>query len=137
MLDVSLLRRVHPIMTIADYLLLHDLPADLENKRGDWDRTGYHPGGSSTLYVIGNANYDNDIVRVDRMPESFPNIEWSALDTGLGKMIRDGLDWTDRIRNWDEVVRAARDTGLDIPEALLEGELARVGVYPLRTWQGS
>jgi hypothetical protein len=42
MLDLPLLRTAHPIITVADYLRLHNISESVERIDGNWDHDRYH-----------------------------------------------------------------------------------------------
>lgn len=78
MLNLSHLRRTQSVITVADYLRLHNLPEDLELSTGQWDAAKYHQnpsvfdshGKPPSLHVIENQWYDPlRLNRVDRIPE--------------------------------------------------------------------
>ncbi|KAG9318217.1 hypothetical protein JVU11DRAFT_297 [Chiua virens] len=78
MLNLTHLRRFHPVVTVAQYLRLHDLSEDLELSNGQWDTEKYHQnpsvfdthGSPPSLFTIENWWYDpQGLNRVDRLPE--------------------------------------------------------------------
>jgi hypothetical protein len=83
MLNVTRLRDAHPVLTVAQYLRLHDLPSELESSDGSWLRDAYHTRAPAlavgsdvarppALFVVENQWYvkwDEEKVRVDRFPE--------------------------------------------------------------------
>ncbi|KAH7930947.1 hypothetical protein BV22DRAFT_1077535 [Leucogyrophana mollusca] len=82
MLNLTQLRRAHPVVLVSDYLRYHGLPETTETSSGWWDRTAYHQAPnangvhdpeikSPSLFVIENNWYDPDgITRVDELPEA-------------------------------------------------------------------
>ncbi|KAG9099445.1 hypothetical protein FS749_001252 [Ceratobasidium sp. UAMH 11750] len=70
MLDLTHLRKTHSIVTVEEYLLLHNLSTSLEWSTGHWHPVNYHKAEPPvSLYVISNGDYDpKPMVRVDRLP---------------------------------------------------------------------
>ncbi|KAG8701332.1 hypothetical protein FRC09_005427 [Ceratobasidium sp. 395] len=70
MLDLTHLRRTHPIITVEEYLLLHNLSTSLEWSTGHWHPVNYHKTEPRvSLHVISNGDFDpKPTVRVDRLP---------------------------------------------------------------------
>lgn len=70
MLDLPHLRTYTSVITVSEYLQLHDLSPDVEWSNGAWHREVYHSGTPKPSFgVIPNGEYDpSGIVRVDRMP---------------------------------------------------------------------
>lgn len=70
MLDLRVLRKYSPAVTIREYLLLHNLSPELEQPNGAWARDIYHSGTPAPkLGVIQNHVFDPDgVTRVDVMP---------------------------------------------------------------------
>lgn len=133
MMDLALIQRTRPLITTADYLLLHDLPASLETAKGNWHRTNYHNADTS-LHVIPNGDYDNGISRVDRMPAGAHEIDAATRNgDGLGKRIREIMQGK-TTEEWDEV---KGKVGRGESDEELERKLREVGAYVLHTWQGS
>ncbi|KAH7910940.1 hypothetical protein BJ138DRAFT_1064116 [Hygrophoropsis aurantiaca] len=84
MLNLTQLRRAHPVVLTSDYLRYYGLPESTETSSGWWDRTTYHraPNPHSrdsesesetkypSLFVIENSRYDPEgTTRVDKLPE--------------------------------------------------------------------
>lgn len=130
MVDINLIRQTRPIMTVADYLLLHDLSADLERAKGDWDREAYQ---SVSFHVIPNSDYDTNISRVDKMPPGWQNVTDEDKTSGLGAKIREVMG-ADLVKDWDDIKSLVGSGQSD--EALVQ-ELETVGAYALYTWQGA
>jgi hypothetical protein len=96
MLNLTHLRRSQPVVTIAEYLRLHDLSPDLELSNGQWDTQNYHQnpsvydtqGNPPSLHIIENGWYDpQGLNRVDRIPEEMKSRgQWDSL---LGDPARD------------------------------------------------
>lgn len=96
MLNLTHLRRSQPVITVAEYLRLHDLSPDLELGDGQWDTQNYHQnpsvndtqGNPPSLHIIENWWYDpQGLNRVDRLPEEMKSRgHWDSL---LGNPARD------------------------------------------------
>ncbi|KAG6331977.1 hypothetical protein ID866_7110 [Astraeus odoratus] len=75
MLNLTHLRRTQSVITVAEYLRLHDLPEEFELSTGQWDTEKYHQnpgvyGNPPSLHAIENHWYDPPgLNRVDRIPE--------------------------------------------------------------------
>ncbi|KAK0195014.1 hypothetical protein F5146DRAFT_922886 [Armillaria mellea] len=77
MINITHLRESHPVITVSDYLRLHGINPTAESSDGQWQRDRYHAsnvknfftGKTPELYVIQNEWYDQEIVRVDKIPE--------------------------------------------------------------------
>ncbi|KAK0505188.1 hypothetical protein EDD18DRAFT_1060580 [Armillaria luteobubalina] len=77
MINITHLRESHPVITVSDYLRLHGTDPTAEASNGQWQRDRYHAsdvknvftGKTPELYVIQNEWYDQEIIRVDRIPE--------------------------------------------------------------------
>lgn len=134
MINIPHIRRTRPIMTVADYLLLHDIPASAEDVRGQWQRNGYHTTGA-VLHVIPNRDYDTDLSRVDRMPVGARLLsEEEKMVDPIAKAVRKALEGK-TVAEWDDV-KSAVHNGEDSDEEL-EKKLNAAGAYVLHTWQGS
>ena len=96
MLNLTHLRRSQPVVTVAEYLRLHDLSPDIELSNGQWDTQKYHQnpsvydtqGNPPSLHIIENGWYDpQGLNRVDRLPEEMKSRgQWDSL---LGDPARD------------------------------------------------
>lgn len=94
MLNLTLLRRFQPVITVAEYLRIHDLSEDLELSNGQWDTQIYHQnssvydaqGNPPSLHIIENGWYDPQTLnRVDRLPDEMKSRgQWDALLGDLG-----------------------------------------------------
>ncbi|KAK0225511.1 hypothetical protein IW262DRAFT_1266724 [Armillaria fumosa] len=77
MINITHLRESHPVITVSDYLRLHGINPTAEASNGQWQRDRYHAsdvknvftGKTPELYVIQNEWYDQEIIRVDKIPE--------------------------------------------------------------------
>lgn len=64
MFNISHVRERHNVILVAEYLHLHDLPADLESSNGAWKRTEYHQNASiinhkrPSMFEFANDWYD-------------------------------------------------------------------------------
>ncbi|KAI0029476.1 hypothetical protein K488DRAFT_56240 [Vararia minispora EC-137] len=83
MLNITRMRAAHPVILVADYLRLHDLPADFEAGNGEWDRVRYP---AETLFVVENEAYDpRGTVRVDSLPDEVKaRGNWTLNAKGVG-----------------------------------------------------
>ncbi|KAG6379179.1 hypothetical protein JVT61DRAFT_11621 [Boletus reticuloceps] len=89
MLNLTHLRRSHPVITVAEYLRLHDLSPELELSNGQWDTQKFHQnpsvddtqGKPPSLHVIENGWYDpQDLNRVDGLTEEMKSRgQWDSL----------------------------------------------------------
>lgn len=96
LLNLTDLRRAQPVITVAEYLRLHNLPEDLELSDGRWDTQKYHrnssvfdpQGDPPSLHTIENWWYDPlGLNRVDRLSEEMKSRgNWYSL---LGNPQRD------------------------------------------------
>lgn len=70
MIDLTYLRKTHSVITVEEYLLLHNMSPSVEWSTGLWHITNYHnTKPRPSLHVIPNAEYDPaPLVRVDRLP---------------------------------------------------------------------
>ncbi|KAG9125975.1 hypothetical protein FRC07_005383 [Ceratobasidium sp. 392] len=70
MLDLTHLRKTHSVVTVEEYLLLHNLSTSVEWSTGHWHPVNYHKTEPPvSLHVISNGDYDpKPLVRVDRLP---------------------------------------------------------------------
>lgn len=88
MLNMTLLRKTQPVITVSEFLRLHDLPESVEASDGHWDRLRYHvnpyifenTSRTPSLHVIENGWYDpREVNRVDMIPEDMKRRgRWSA-----------------------------------------------------------
>lgn len=78
MMNITLLRQSQPVITVSDYLRLHNMTSEDEHSNGAWQRERYHTkpsifdtdGRLPSLYVIRNSWYDpRGTVRVDYLPD--------------------------------------------------------------------
>ncbi|KAK0213194.1 hypothetical protein DFS33DRAFT_1247933 [Desarmillaria ectypa] len=77
MINITHLRENHPVITVSDYLRLHGVDPTAEASNGQWQRDRYHASDvkniftrkTPELYVVQNEWYDQEIVRVDKIPE--------------------------------------------------------------------
>jgi len=96
MLNMTLLRKTQPVITISEYLRLHNMSEETEASHGHWERHQYHlkpyifdnTGKTPTLHVIENEWYDPwSINRIDMIPEDMKGRGgWS---TEAGDVLRD------------------------------------------------
>lgn len=96
MLNLTHLRRTQSVITVAEYLRLHNISEDLETSTGQWDSERYHQNSSAfssqgkapSLHVIENHWYDPPgLNRVDNIPDDMK--ERGQWDPRLGNMQED------------------------------------------------
>ncbi|KAF8123741.1 hypothetical protein EV363DRAFT_1179181 [Boletus edulis] len=130
MLNLTHLRRSHPVITVAEYLRLHDLSPELELSNGQWDTQKFHQnpsvddtqGKPPSLHVIENGWYDpQDLNRVDRLTEEMKSRgQWDSL---LGDPAKDEHGgWPSPIRS---KVYLALEQALSGRQHVLEFDRAR------------
>ncbi|KAF9234040.1 hypothetical protein BU15DRAFT_90142 [Melanogaster broomeanus] len=138
MLNITHLRRFQPVITVADYLRLHDLPPDLELSTGQWDTQNYHQnpnvfdthGTPPSLHTIENWWYDpQGLNRVDVIPEEMKqrgnwNLElgdkardenggWpSPSKTAAYVALERALSGRQYVLGWDDARRILLDHGI-------------------------
>lgn len=132
MLDIASLQQNRNLITTSDFLSLLSLDLALEPARGKFEPVFDHLPPSATYYRIPNAEYDKDVARVDRIPESEKLVSEDVRSTGFGKRVRDAMGGS-LVEDWEEMKSRLGWKGEDQE---LEDELTAVGVYPLWTWRG-
>lgn len=97
MLDLPLLRRTQPVVTVAEYLRIHGVDEGLEMESGAWDKDAYHArpsvfalegnGQPPTLEIVENAWYEPHMMnRVDYLPADMKlRGGWSAQGGAVSK----------------------------------------------------
>ena len=137
MLNVTRLRSMHPTITVAQYLHMHNLPEELETTNGRWDRTAYHAQAAvldedqshlPSLFVVENHWYDPwQTMRVDRIPDEMKarggwtpeggdssigeRGHWSDVElSDIGQHLKDGLGERSVVHDWDRAVELLRET---------------------------
>ncbi|VDB85455.1 unnamed protein product [Peniophora sp. CBMAI 1063] len=137
MLNVTRLRSMHPTITVAQYLRLHNLPEDLEANDGRWQREAYHVQAAAldddqshlpSLSVIENHWYDPwQTTRVDRVPDAMKERggwvpeggdaalgergHWTKVELNdIGQHLKDGLGERSAVHDWDRAVELLRET---------------------------
>lgn len=133
MINIPVIRKTRPIMTVADYLLVHDIDPSVEDVRGQWQRNGYHTTGAQ-LHVIPNGEYDSTVARVDRLPTELHLPTEQEKRVGDAKRLRDVLEGK-MYSDWDEM--QAHFGGGNMPVDELTKKLNDIGGSVLHTWQGS
>lgn len=105
MLNVTLLRNRHPVITVSDFLRLHNISEDVERSDGHWGRDTYHmnpnvfdaSGHIPSLHIIQERLYDpHGINRVDIIPEDMRTRGgWTF---GRGQLLDgDNVEWNENI----------------------------------------
>ena len=77
MLNMTLLRSTQPVITVSEYLRLHNMSEDTEESNGHWGQQKYHlhpyifsnSSRTPSLHVIENQWYDSGVNRVDVIPD--------------------------------------------------------------------
>lgn len=129
MFNLTHLRETHAVITVSEYLRLHNISADVETTNGRWDTDLYHRGVNifsdsgvePSLYVIKNELYDADIVRVDQLPQTMRerggwNVthgqvgSWTITEeTLLSKALHDAMSSRASVLDWDTVLIVVGD----------------------------
>lgn len=114
MLNMTLLRNVQPVITVSEYLRLHNMSETMEESNGHWERHKYHlnpyifsnMNSTPSLHVIENQWYDPlNINRVDVIPEDMKRRGgWSA---------EGGDSLKDEIGMWKETPKTALSSALE------------------------
>jgi hypothetical protein len=138
MLNMTHLRRFQPVITVAEYLRLHDLPEDLELSTGQWDTQKYHQnpnafdsqGTPPNLHIIENWWYDpQGLNRVEMLPEEMrlrgkwdprlgdrgrdENGGWpSPSNTGAYQILKQTLSGRQHVLGWDQARKILQDHGI-------------------------
>jgi hypothetical protein len=137
MLNMTLLRNIHPVITVSEYLQLHNLSADVEESNGRWERNKYHINPyifddthqTPSLHVIENAWYDSwSINRIDKIPEDMKKRGgWNAEGgdplkgekgqwgdtpiTSLYVTLQNALPTRPKVLEWDRTCQILRENG--------------------------
>ncbi|KAG1884440.1 hypothetical protein F4604DRAFT_1574879 [Suillus subluteus] len=129
MFDLTHLRETHAVITVSDYLRLHNISVDVETTNGRWDTDLYHRGVNifsdskvePSLYVIKNEWYDAGVIRVDQLPQTMRerggwNIthgqvgSWAIAEkTPLSKALHDAMTSGASVLDWDTVLVVVGD----------------------------
>jgi hypothetical protein len=138
MLNLTHVRLKQPVITVSEYLRLHNIPEDAERSNGHWDRTRYHQNPSiydqtsrrPTLSVIENWWYDPwEINRVDFIPDDVKlRGGWSSQggDSNKGEVgswqdqpktavyaaLEAALPTRPKVLSWDRAFQVLQDHGL-------------------------
>lgn len=129
MFNLTHLRETHAVITVSDYLRLHNISADVETTNGSWDTDLYHRGVNifsdsgvePSLYILKNGEYDFGIVRVDQLPQSMRERggwntthgqvgSWATTEeTPLSKALHDAMTSGASLLDWDTVLVVVED----------------------------
>ncbi|KAG1803473.1 uncharacterized protein BJ212DRAFT_1486964 [Suillus subaureus] len=129
MFNLTHLRETHAVITVSDYLRLHNISVDVETTSGHWDTDLYHRGVNifsdskvePSLYVIKNEWYDAGVIRVDQLPRTMRergrwNIthgqvgSWATTEeTPLSKALHDAMTSGTSVLDWDTVLIVVGD----------------------------
>ncbi|KAH7882514.1 hypothetical protein F5I97DRAFT_1816606 [Phlebopus sp. FC_14] len=163
MFNLTHLQRSHSVITVSDYLRLHNISSDVETSSGPWDIGAYHRRDSSgllqpSLHVIENSWYDpGDIVRVDRLSDDMQRRgDWRAEDSEpsrgrigswhdnpdsvLYRALMRSIPRGRHLLNWEDVRRVVEDGHRIMPESSDEavGNVLREnGFEVLYTYEGA
>ena len=131
MLNMTLLRRTQPVITVSEYLQLHNISKDAEEGNGHWAPHKYHlnanvfdsTGRTPSLYVIKNAWYDPwEINRVDMIPSYMRERGGWSSEGGGGRWtitsktsvyldLEAALPDRPRVLSWDRARQVLQDKG--------------------------
>ncbi|KAG2140587.1 hypothetical protein DEU56DRAFT_797543 [Suillus clintonianus] len=130
MFNLTHLRETHAVITVSEYLRLHNISADVETTDGHWDTDLYHrgvdifsdSGVEPSLYAIENGWYDADVVRVDQLPHTMRerggwNVthgqvgSWTNIteETPLSLALHDVMASGASVLDWDTVLSVVGD----------------------------
>lgn len=148
MIDLVAIRRVHPVITVSDYLEIHGLDPTLETGNGAWNREAYHNVTNDsfrpTLFEIPNEDFDPErSTRVDRLlPNQEQQQHFNAPKSGTTEATF-LHDLGAKYDKWDtadlsDVVAGLEAAGLPTwkTDAQMVGVLARYGLSPVYTFHG-
>lgn len=163
MLNLTHLRRFQPVITVAEYLRLHDLSGDSELSNGQWDTQKYHQNPSvydthsPSLHIIENGWYDpQGLNRVDILSEEMKSRgQWDPLLGDPGKdesggwsspsktseylLLEQSLVGRQHVLSFDkarQILQGERIPGLDSDEGLTQ-YLNDIGWEVLYTFDGA
>ncbi|KAG1735593.1 uncharacterized protein EDB91DRAFT_1056235 [Suillus paluster] len=129
MFNLTHLRERHAVITVSDYLRLHNISVDVETTNGQWDTDLYHRGVDifsdspvePSLYAIKNEWYDaGNVVRVDQLPHSMRerggwNITHEQVgsaiteETPLSLALHDAMTSGTSVLDWETTLRVVGD----------------------------
>ncbi|KAG2144156.1 uncharacterized protein EDB93DRAFT_1241314 [Suillus bovinus] len=127
MFNLTHLRETHAVITVSEYLRLHNISVDVETTNGRWDTDLYHRGVNidsgvePSLYVIKNEWYDASIIRVDQLPQTMRERggwntthgqlgSWTITEeTPLSKALHDSMPFGASVLDWDTVLVVVGD----------------------------
>lgn len=134
MLDLTHLRKTQSVVTVREYLLLHNLSTSLEWSTGHWHPVNYHKAEPPvSLRIVTNGEYDpKPLVRVDRLlPSSIRGNE----STELSQMLFERLGNQSAVMPM-EVAKEVLSTKLNITGVNIETILEENGWTVLHTFRG-
>ncbi|KAG1744265.1 hypothetical protein EDB19DRAFT_1632903 [Suillus lakei] len=147
MFNLTHLRETHAVITVSDYLRLHNISVDVETTNGRWDTDLYHrgvdifsdSGAEPSLYVIKNEWYDAGVVRVDQLPQTMRerggwNIthgsvgSWATKEeTPLSLALHDAMTSGASVLDWDTALIVVGDENEPIGvESSSDGRIASI-----------
>jgi hypothetical protein len=134
MLNMTLLRKRHSVITVSEFLRLHNISEDFERNDGHWGKETYHvnpsvfdvSGQPPSLHVIPNHLYDPEGVnRVDSIPEDMKTRgRWMFREgkpTFADTTLRHSLPDNTFVLDWNKARQILKETGfpgLDTDERL-------------------
>lgn len=136
MLDLDHLRKDYSVITVGEYLKLHNIDPSLEWSNGAWHREAYHNASPKPSYAaIPNHEYDPfGVIRVDRVPPSPKELENTIMTPVLMKK----LDPKTFIMKLDDAKQTLEMNGLNNweSEKELEEMVEKEGWVILHTFAG-
>ncbi|KAF8328121.1 uncharacterized protein EI90DRAFT_2926732 [Cantharellus anzutake] len=136
MLDLDHLRKDYSVITVSEYLKLHNMDPDKEWSNGAWQREAYHDTfPKPSLAVIPNNEYDpSGVIRVDKLQPAPEQAETTIITTSLMNV----LDKNSFSMRLDDAEKALVKNGLKswTSEKELEELLEKEGWAILHTFAG-
>ncbi|QRW05104.1 O-FucT domain protein [Ceratobasidium sp. AG-Ba] len=135
MLDLTHIRKTHSVVTVEEYLLLHNLPTTIEWSTGHWHPVNYHKTEPPvSLYTISNSEYDpKPSVRVDRLP---PGGNRGDETSQLSQLLFEHLGNQSAVMPM-EAAKEVVSAHLNLTEVNVESVLEKNGWAVLHTFRGS
>ncbi|KIY68498.1 hypothetical protein CYLTODRAFT_421532 [Cylindrobasidium torrendii FP15055 ss-10] len=137
MLNITHLRTRHPVITVAEFLELHNQSTDLEHTDGYWGRYDYNSrpnrftGKTPSYTVLEPDDYQRERkVRVDRIPQDWLDQHTGNLHATANATLWERLDEDKGFMDWDRVEEALGSK--DVAE--LEERLERARWHTLHTY---
>jgi hypothetical protein len=161
MMDLPHLRAQHPVITVSEYLRLHEQDQEAESSRGSWERELYHSHPNvfesnktkaPSLFVIENQWFEpSDFNRVDHIPQAMkergnweryspPQSQesggyWPFVEpTEISKRLTNTLPDFPSVLNWDTAKGILRTSELE-SEVDLDDDKAVEDVLNANGWE--